>query len=91
MTKEMVTRQELYQELTEFRKEVNGQYMAIAEFMGRSQAILDAHATRMDCLDEDLENVNKRVDDANTRDKVWSGINTFIAGVAAVLAGTGRV
>ena len=85
-----VTRKEFYDEFLEARRESGMQYQAIAEFMGRIDACIAAHDKRLDVHRGALDDLDKKVDDANSRDKWWNGVNSFAIAVAAAFGFTQR-
>ena len=85
-----VSRIELYTEMKELRKESQMQYTAIAEFMGRSDACVSANARRLDEHETDLNALSDKIDALNTREKIWSGVNSVVGAVAVALWGTNR-
>jgi len=80
-----VTRKELYDELTATRQEINDQYRAIAEFMGRCDEKGTALEKRIDVHRDALDTLEAKVDAANSRDKWWNGLNTLAVAVATGL------
>ncbi len=79
---------EMQQQDAKWREETTGTLSRIDERLVNAVRRIDGNEKRMDDHDDDHEVLEVRLDKADLRDKLWGGINSAIATVAAVLAGT---